>query len=110
MPIGTMSDNQLLLGDRIELALIGIGLTKERWAAFRQQFGEPPGADCEGCEQRQTDLNAADLYMRNAYAELGSAATAAISKFWAPISYFRNHGKEPVQSGISPDEPPTIEG
>lgn len=103
-----MSD--LLLGDRIELALISIGLPKERWAGFVERFGGPPGADCVGCDQRQEDINAADLWMRHAYAELGSAATAAISKIWAPISWLKKQSEKPVQSGISPDQPPTMKG
>ncbi len=101
-----MSD--ILLGDRIESVLISIGIPKERWAAFMQQFGGPP--TCDGCEQRQADINAADLWMRNAYAELGSAATVAISKIWAPISWLKKHSDKPVQSGNWPEQPPTMKG
>ncbi len=103
-----MPTEPILLGDRIESVLIGIGIPKERWASFMQQFGGPP--TCDGCEQRQADLNAADLWFRHVAAELGSAATAAISKFWSPISYLRNREKESFQSGNPPAPPATMKG
>src|SRR4051812_44713092 len=72
-----------LLGDRIESALTSIGVTKDRWAWFVGQFGTPPTGGCGGCDKRQEVLNDADLWMRHAASELGSAAVTAISKVWA---------------------------
>ncbi len=100
-----MSD---LLGDRIESVLISVGVTKERWAAFTQQFGGPP--TCDGCEQRQADINAADLWFRHVAAELGSAAQREMSRFWAPISFLKKHSDKPLQSGNWPEQPPTMKG
>lgn len=57
------------LGDRVEAALTGVGITKERWVAFKQKLGLP--ATCR-CAARQKYLN--DLGD-----ELGEAAKAAVA-------------------------------
>lgn len=94
------------LGDRIESALSSIGITQQSWGAFREKFGLPP--ECN-CSERVELINDGEQWMRQAAAELGTAATAAISKIWAPISWLKNREKDPVQSGISPALPPTME-
>lgn len=99
----------ILLGDRIESALSSIGITKELWGNFTKQHGDPPVTGCAECDERQEEINAADLWMRNAAAELGEAATAVISKFWAPISWLKKRSDKPVQSGISRAQPPTMD-
>lgn len=74
--------SNLLLGDRIEAAILSVGVTKERYIAFKVAFGGVPECYCDG---RKEDLNAADAWLRSVSAELGSAASNAISKFWSPI-------------------------
>ncbi len=69
-----------LLGDRIEKALIAIGIPKERWAAFFAKHGEPP--NCSGCDKRQEKINAAHQYLLDLTNEFGQKAADAVGQFW----------------------------
>jgi hypothetical protein len=72
------------LGDRIEAALTGIGITKERYVAFKEQFGLPPTCNCDG---RKSNINDAERYMREVVSNLGDAAANALAKIWAPVGW-----------------------
>ena len=94
-----------LLGDRIADALTAIGITKEKWAAFVGEEGQPPG--CSSCNKRQQKLNDADAYMRKLKDRFGEAAAEAVSKVWAPISWLKNKA---VQSRTGHSDNPTMKG
>lgn len=57
------------LGDRVESALTAVGVTKERWVAFKEKFGMLPTCNCES---RQRALNQLGD-------ELGDKAKAAVA-------------------------------
>ncbi len=85
------------LGDRIESTLIAFGITKESYIAFKQKCGLPPTCNCDG---RKEGINNAEEWMNNLAAELGSAAANAISKIWAPTTWFKKQKPE--------NEPPKL--
>lgn len=58
----------LRLGDRVERALIRVGVTKQRWARWRGK------TDCQPCKERQERLNRIDLHWLN---------TATDAHWWA---------------------------
>ena len=76
----------VLLGDRIEAALMAAGVTKARWGAFTSSFGHPPTPGCSGCDKRQQLINDADQYMRDVVANLGEKAAGALSKAWGALN------------------------
>lgn len=60
------------LGDRVESALHSVGVTKERWAAFKGAMGLPATCNCEARQQ----------YLNKLGDELGEAAKSAVASLF----------------------------